>query len=613
MLPYINKIQKTRDFQTQFLGLNHTDNCADGEFYDMNNLSSDLYPILSTRGADLVVPKGGNGDIKAMLMKEELCIVKGKDLFVGDNIVEDFISPVKDEADKEIPITLVSMGAYLLIFPQNLYVNTKNLEERGSMKEAFYADYPHLFLYCYLSDQNGKQIFPNVEGEYPSTQYDAEQAGLSYYVDILGDEPRLMKKYTEGEAVNWNVTNDCYVAIATTPSVESEGKDAMFGDRFPTDSVVLLSEFPEDLLYDANLNGQKTVFKHLYEGDDEFTAQGDAILVQGVIASNFAVGRFKIERVIPKMDHVVESNNRIWGCRYGKNEKGEQVNEIFSSALGDFKQWYKYGTESGSHFEGVGTDGPFTGAITYAGNPIFFKERYYHRVTGYSPSDFHVQTSAMPGVQNGANKSLAIANNLLFYKGVDGIYVYDGTTPEMISKKLGNPNYRAIAAGGHKHKYYVFMQYVSPEIAESATFVFDTKLGLWHKYDMPAEHFESDGETLYFSFKNHLERLSNEDFSIGKNWYAETGVIGRETPDKKYITKLNIRASIKQFSRVIFYIEYDSNGRWLPVGILEGRTLQSFSLPIKLYRCDHFRIRMEGTGPVKIHSMSKTMIEGSDE
>lgn len=611
MLPYINKIQKTRDFQTQFLGLNHTDNCADGEFYDMNNLSSDLYPILSTRGKDKSKTTPGSGTIKAMLMKEQMCIVKGENLIIGDNIVENFpISPVLDEAGKEMPITLVSMGAYLLIFPQNLYVNTKDVEDRGSMKEAFYADAPHTELYCYLSDQNGRKIFPNVEGEYPSTQYDAEQAGLSYYVDILGEEPRLMKKYTEGEAENWNVTNDCYVAIATTPSVEREGKDAMFDDRFPTDSVVLLSEFP-DLPYDANLNGQKTVFKHLYEGDDEFTAQGDAILVQGVIASNFTAITFEIERVIPKMDHVVESNNRIWGCRYGRNEKGEQVNEIFSSALGDFKQWYKYGTESGSHFEGVGTDGPFTGAITYAGNPIFFKERFYHRVTGYSPSDFHVQTSMMPGVQNGAHKSLAIANNLLFYKGVDGIYVYDGTTPEMISKKLGDIEYQAVAACGHKNKYYVSLKPVDTNIAKSGTFVFDTKVGLWHKYNMPVKHFESDGEKLWYASGPSLIYLSNEDFS--SSWYAETGVIGRETPDKKYITKLNIRASIKQFSRVIFYIEYDSNGRWLPVGILEGRTLQSFSLPIKLYRCDHFRIRMEGTGPVKIHSMSKTMIEGSDE
>ena len=74
------------------------------------------------------------------------------------------------------------------------------------------------------------------------------------------------------------------------------------------------------------------------------------------------------------MDFVIESGNRLWGCRYGKALNGETVNEIYASKLGDFRNWYCFaGISTDSYTASVGTDGAFTGAVTYMGRPIFFK------------------------------------------------------------------------------------------------------------------------------------------------------------------------------------------------------------------------------------------------
>lgn len=48
-LPEITDLETSRDMIEEFKGYNHNIRCADGEFYDMNNLSAYDYPVLSTR------------------------------------------------------------------------------------------------------------------------------------------------------------------------------------------------------------------------------------------------------------------------------------------------------------------------------------------------------------------------------------------------------------------------------------------------------------------------------------------------------------------------------------------------------------------------------------
>ena len=45
----LNEIEGAQDFCEEFKGYNHNIRRGSGEFYDMKNMTMDLYPIISTR------------------------------------------------------------------------------------------------------------------------------------------------------------------------------------------------------------------------------------------------------------------------------------------------------------------------------------------------------------------------------------------------------------------------------------------------------------------------------------------------------------------------------------------------------------------------------------
>jgi hypothetical protein len=95
-------------------------------------------------------------------------------------------------------------------------------------------------------------------------------------------------------------------------------------------------------------------------------------------------------------------------------------------------------------------------------------------------------------------------------------------------------------------------------------------------------------------------------------WEAITGLIGTDSPDKKYISRLDVRMSLQVGTRVVISAEYDSSGEWEHLFTMAGINLRSFAIPIKPKRCDHMRLRIEGVGDAKIYSICKTIEQGSD-
>jgi hypothetical protein len=317
-----------------------------------------------------------------------------------------------------------------------------------------------------------------------------------------------------------------------------------------------------------------------------------------------------------EMDYLIECNNRLWGCRYGKNAKGDFVNEIYASALGSFKQWDKFdNTAEDSYVVSLGSDGKFTGAINYNGKPMFFKENCTHIIHGSYPASYSLVSETGMGLADGSHKSLSIASNTLYYKSEDGIYAYNGASYAKISDALGKTYHTDAIGCATSDKYYVSMV---GEDEKRRLYVFDGTLNLWHvEDDINVSHmvrhkndvylFDDSKDTLY-TVRSTPENAESGDIE----WYCESGIIGFSTPDSKYISKIQLRLSLPLGSNVSFFIQYDSDEYWEFVGSLTGTSLRAFSIPIMPRKCDHFRIRIEGKGECKIFSISKVMEEGGD-
>ena len=589
--PQLKVLANSRQIVDDFKGYNHNLRIGDGEFFDMKNLTSDYYPILSPRGKRGVYasPDRPNG----LIAKDALCYVDGTKFVINEY-------PVEMELNDE-PKQLISMGAYVIIMPDKKYINTLDLTDYGNIEASFQTTEA-----SYEMCKFDGSVYTDV---YKSPNPPEEPENMQLWID-QSSTPHVLKQYSKTSSA-WNQVPTTYVKIS------APGIAAAFNQY----DAVKISGLPEQLTQLKDLEGQTMALWEVHhdpggtcEDGDRAEGTNDYIVVVGILdeAATYE-SNLRLERTMPIMDFVIESGNRLYGCRYGLAANGEVVNEIYASKLGDFKNWNCFmQISTDSWVGGVGTDGQFTGAITHNGYPLFFKENCVHKVYGSYPANFQIQTTACNGVQKGCANSLAIVNATLFYKARNAICAYDGSLPSEVSYALGNEAYSDAVGGAHGYKYYVSMK---DSKGAYNLFVFDMAKGMWHKEDdLKVEQFcSSDGELYAISGGKIITMLGTgtPNNKLVK-WMAETGEIGISSPDMKYISRLTLRMAMEIGAEVSAYAQYDFNDEWEHLFTIQGTSLRSFSIPIRPKRCDHMKLRIEGDGMVKIYSVTKTIEQGSE-
>ena len=574
--PTLHTKETSRQMVDVFKGYNHNLRIGDGEFFDMKNMTSDYYPVLSPRGkrgvyASPTLPTG-------LIAKDSLCYVDGTKFVMNEYQVD---LGLNDE-----PKQLISMGAYVIIMPDKKWINTLNLTDYGNIEASFtsYADVT--FQLCKV---DGAEYTDVVVG--PSEP--ANPANLAMWIDT-SSTPHTLKQYSETSAV-WVQVPTTYIKISST------GLGAAFE---PYDGVTISGIKAESL---QDLNASTVVWA---KGDDYIVVTG---ILDVVTTQSVADGKITVERKMPIMDFVIESDNRLWGCRYGVAANGQVVNEIYASKLGDFKNWNCFmGISTDSYAASCGTDGQFTGAITHLGYPLFFKENCVHKVYGNYPANFQIQTTPCRGVQKGCDRSLAIVNETLFYKARSGVCAYDGSLPTEVSYVLGNEVYNSAVGGANGNKYYISMQ---DSIGAYHLFIFDTAKGMWHKEDnLQVTAFCSCRGEMYAIHDGKIITMlgTGDQDAEPVEWMVQTGEIGISSPDMKYISRITVRMSMDIGAEARFSAQYDFADEWDEICVLTGTSLQSFSIPILPRRCDHMKLRIEGMGNAKIYSITKTIEQGSE-
>ena len=111
---------------SKFSGYDARPRTALGAFRRMENLTGDGYPTLSVRGKRKTVTTLERPN--ALTAKDCLIWVEGGTLYINGAAID----LVLTDGEKQ----LVSMGAYLLIWPDKKYVNTQDLSDKGSMENT---------------------------------------------------------------------------------------------------------------------------------------------------------------------------------------------------------------------------------------------------------------------------------------------------------------------------------------------------------------------------------------------------------------------------------------------------------------------------------------------
>ncbi len=579
--PKLNARQKTRTMTDSWPGYVHKLRIREGACYDMQNLSGDEYPLLAVRK-----PRGLVGtltDPGGLLEKDAPCWVSGGTLYVNG-----LATSVTGLAAGEKQ--LVSMGAYVLIWPDKVYYNTADPTDTGSMEASYQTTGTVTYTPC------------DVDGN----PYTISSTGTTEPTDPTNGE--IWVDTTDGAIVyrQWSQVEVMWVTIETVYTKVSFTSRGQLPALFQINDGVTISGSQLD-----DINGEKILYG---VGGDENT--DDYLVVVCLLSAEQTDENqnVKIERKLPQMDFICECQNRLWGCFYG-NSGGENLNEIYASALGDFKNFRQYlGLSTDAWTASVGSDGPWTGAVNYLGTPCFFKENRIHRVSVSSQGAHQLQETVCRGVQKGSAKSLCVVGETLLYKSRTDVCAWQGGFPQSVSEALGDVNYYSAAAGAFGEKYYISMK-------DGANawhlFVYDLATSLWHLEDaLQALCFAKCHDSLY-CIDAATGKLWDLQGAAGTKesgipWMAESGILGYAYPDHKYLSRYDVTLWMDRGAELTVWLEYDSSGEWTEGGRIENAGMGTRTLPIRPRRCDHMRLRLTGSGSMRLFSIARIMEVGSD-
>ncbi|MBQ7523520.1 MAG: hypothetical protein IJT07_03260 [Oscillospiraceae bacterium] len=315
-----------------------------------------------------------------------------------------------------------------------------------------------------------------------------------------------------------------------------------------------------------------------------------------------------IRRVIPDLDCLCEHQNRLWGVCNAQNGEvwdGNALRHVTSrvivaSALGEpTKFWQFDGVSTDSYQLAVGGEGDFTAICSYGGAVLAFKERKLHKILGGYPAEYYLTSRDFEGVQHGCAKSLAVIGGALFYKGVRGVYRYEGGAAACVSKKLGE--FPCEGVGGTDGRRY----YLS---ADGGLYVLDTQSGVW---------LREDGA--------HVTDFAGNEMLVGDTVFRiGTGAADADTPFSAEFAPFGERDGFAELRYVRLSLEVEigkgaylavevrTDGAWRTVGTAPSGTVGVTILRLPPMRCGEMRLRLSGRGDVTVRSLRRQYLKRSD-
>lgn len=633
-----------RQMVTTFYGLDRTDLCgedtSDGKSYfsDMKNGGSDSFPFAASRcGRESVqvLDQPANG----LLGADKLAYVDGQKLiYDGRAVLTDLIDGEK---------RLVAFGANILVYPDQKYYNTLTGEsgametvEAVSGRETIYVrglrdSYSHI-TGSVFGFENKPPIFIDKDG-YITIQVD--------YAYENGSKATRAPIYTA------NSSEDSAVPVFRMPvtraneqgftririqngKLEYAAAGKLVKKRYINNLGKWNSHYVlEDITWArfpaTYLHVSISASGYLWNGDTPIqVADGKLYLGEpGDLSSVFQSASADdgnnitctynwTKSNLPRMDHVCALDNRLWGCRNGMQAgSNTDVNEIYCSALGDFKKWNTFqGISTDPWYAGVAEPGPFTGAVAYGGHPIFLKEDCAYVISGSYPP-YTVTVLHIDGVARGAARSICEVDGALYYKSRYAVMRYTSSSIGSVSDRLGRlPDAVPATAGSFGGKYYLSLA--------GKVHVYDTKRGMWcTEDDCGAVDFATADGKLYIAAgkedangKYPLYEVSGDaEAEADMPWSFTTPRIGYGLPNRKYVSRVLIRLEIGDAALPTVELSRDG-GAWEALSCAarvgtDGARTGSITIPIRPRRCESFRIRVSGVGSYKLTGITKYMEE----
>lgn len=354
-----------------------------------------------------------------------------------------------------------------------------------------------------------------------------------------------------------------------------------------------------------NVDNNKTVIIRAIEN-------GKLSFYENTLKPGTESGEVTFKRAIPDMDVICESGYRLWGAK-GSTIYASKYGDPLNFNVGD-------GLASDSYAIEVGTEGDFTGAAPYGGHICFFKENYLHKMFGTKPANYQLNTAIVHGVQKGSERSLVQVNDVLYYKGLNGVYAYGGGVPELISSSFSERRFSNACAASDGDRYYISMQRMFGD-GTYDLMVYDIRRGIWMRegkmrcFDMTF----ADGYVWLLAEESHADGASQFLYKVDPNadrskmkWSITFCPFNETANERKGYSKFMIRAEMAEGAWLKLEYKRDDCGRWQEAFAVENTKRKTMWFPVMPERCDSVQIRISGKGECIIRSFVREFDVGSD-
>lgn len=623
-LSLLDNINTTRELTDVFGGLNHNPRPSNGEWFDMEGMTGDKYPLISTRKPYLQQTTVGN--IHGMYAGEQLVSIRGTKVYYGTTQVTGDLPGLFDTAKQQI----VVIGSSVCFFPAKMYFNYTAASPSlsyisGSINDAVASVWSSedglvSFSPTTLDMDPDEPILTNdvitpsestVGQRYISNGFVLEVVEVTpgrYDIDVVEPRPngtywydsktKALKMWSSASE-EWTDIPTSYIRVTDKTTGADNFRNIHDGDGIRFEHIPLPGQTEDTRLGDGYWYVNK--------------AGNNTIIVTGQLDdfSPILSGMFRIYRDIPAMDYVVQMNNRLWGCSSEKHE-------IYACKLGDPRNWHCYaGLASDSYAVTIGSEGDFTGMAVYLGKVYAFKENHIHKIFGTMPSNFETTEKAVKGVAAGCSGSIVVMDDYLYYVSSDGVCRYDGSLPAVISQNLGNVKLTNACATALGKKLYLF----ADAEGEHRLYVYNAQHGFWHlEHRGAAKDIAVTFNGEVYAAKDGVEGcdiLSGGTEEV--NWYVESGKmmlsltnVRQYSLNLKYVSSIAIRLKAALGARVNIIVKYN-DGEYQSVRSITGdgrlKVIMARLIP---HRSDYITLRIEGAGECEIYSLTKVIELGGE-
>lgn len=332
-------------------------------------------------------------------------------------------------------------------------------------------------------------------------------------------------------------------------------------------------------------------------------ARNKLTVAKGGFAAGNESGSVSIERRIPDLDFICESENRLWGCC-------NKTRTIYASALGDPSNFFTYeGLSTDGYAVAVGSEGEFTGCCKLSGGVLFWKERTLHKLLGSFPAEYAMYTYSVEGLKKGCHKSMQVVNETLYYLGAGGVYAYAGGSPRKISPGLDGLELEKGVAGTDGERYYLSAE----SRGQRHLFVCDLENGLWlREDDAHCVDFARVGGTLYFlTDTDQVWRADGGEEDPEAEWEARFAPFYETIQGRKRYSRLLLRLELERGAWARAQVRCDG-GQWETCGQWFGEERDVVCPVLPIRRCDKFELRLTGKGPCAVLGIAREFSMGSE-